>query len=158
MLLGWMGTTVSTIVDKIEKAEAWHCMFKDCVSFSVRKDLFYNNIEAAFIEVGHGLLGTSNNVIIGVIYQPPDKDMGQFNDLISDILSVIKSEGTSCFLLGDYDINLLTTENHSLMREFVNTMYSFSMFLNITKPSREKCKIYHWENSRWDSHPPLISD
>ena len=64
--------------------------------------------------------------------------MGQFNDLISDILSVIKSEGKSCYLLGDYNINLLNTESHSQTREFVNTMYSFSMFPNITKPSRER--------------------
>ena len=113
---------------------------KDCISFSVRKDLFYNNdnIETAFIEVDRGHLGTSNNVMIGVIYRPPDKDMGQFNDLISDILSVIKAEGKSCFLLGDYNINLLNTESQSLTREFVNTMYSFSMFPNITKPSRER--------------------
>ena len=35
---------------------------KDCISFSVRKDLFYNNdnIETAFIEVDLGHLGTSN--------------------------------------------------------------------------------------------------
>ena len=47
---------------------------KDCISFSVHKDLFYNkdNIETAFIEVDRGHLGTSNNVIIGVIYRPPD--------------------------------------------------------------------------------------
>ena len=107
---------------------------KDCISFSVRKDFFYNNdnVETAFIEVDRGLLGTSNNAIVGVIY------------LISDILSVIKSEGKSCFLLGDYNINLLNTENHSLTREFVNTMYSFSMFPNVTKPSREKsCTIIY---------------
>ena len=75
---------------------------KDCISFSVRKDLFYNNdnFETSFIDVNRGLLGPSNNVIIGVINRPPDKAMGQFNDLISDILSVIESEGKSCFLLG----------------------------------------------------------
>ena len=119
---------------------------KDCISFSVRKDLLYNNdnVETAFIEVDRGLLGTSNNAIVGVIYRPLDKDMGQFNNLISDILSVIKSEGKSCFLLGYCNINLLNTENHSLTREFVNTMYSFSMFPNVTKPSREKsCTIIY---------------
>ena len=91
---------------------------QDCISFCVRKELFYNNdnIETAFIEV----------------------DRGQFNDLISDILSVIKSEGKSFFLLGEYNTNLFNTESHSLTRELVNTTYSFSMFPIITKPSRER--------------------
>ena len=82
---------------------------------------YNDNIETAFIEVDLGLLGTSNNVIIGVIYRPPDKDMRQFNDLISDILSVIKSEGKSCFLFGDYNINLLNTESH-LLRMLVESV------------------------------------
>ena len=43
------------------------------INLTVHKDLFYgtDTIETAFIEVDRGRLGTSCNVIIGIVYIPP---------------------------------------------------------------------------------------
>ena len=77
---------------------------KDCLSYSIWKDLFYMNnvLETVFIEVDKDLLGMNNNALIGVIYRPPDKDIELFNETLNNIMSVIASENKSYYLLGDY--------------------------------------------------------
>ena len=95
-----------------------------------------NVLETVFIEVDKDLLGMNNNALIGVICRPPDTDIELFNEMLNDIMSVIASENKSYYLLGDYNINLLNIESHSTTREFVDTMYTYSSFPNITKPTR----------------------
>ena len=51
-------------------------------------------------------------------------------------MSVIASENTSYYLLGDYNINILNIESNSTTREIVDTMYTYSSSPNITKPMR----------------------
>ena len=103
------------------------------LSYSIRKDLFYmNNV----LETDKYLLGMNNNALIGVIYRPPDTDIELFNEMLNDIMFVLASENKSYYLLGDYNINLLNIESHSTTREFVDTMYTYSSFPNITKPTR----------------------
>ena len=96
-----------------------------------------DHMESAFIEIDNEQLGLRNNAIIGVIYRPPNTDILSFNDSLSEIMSLIKAEKKSCYVLGDYNINLLNTDTHSHTREFVDTMYSHSLLPNITKPTRE---------------------
>ena len=112
---------------------------KEGISFTIRRDLFVmtDHMESAFIEIDNEQLGLRNNAVIGVIYRPPNTDILSFNDSLSEIMSLIKAENKSCYVLGDYNINLLNTDAHSHTREFVDTMYSHSLLPNITKPTRE---------------------
>ena len=96
-----------------------------------------DHMESAFIEIDNEQLGLRNNAIIGVIYRPPNTDILSFNDSPSEIMSLIKAKNKSCYVLGDYNINLLNTDTHSYTREFVYTMYSHSLLPNITKPTWE---------------------
>ena len=49
-----------------------------------------------------------NDVVIGVIYRPPDTDINSLVAIITDILSVIKAERKTCYILGDYFTPLIT--------------------------------------------------
>ena len=79
---------------------------------------------------------TKNDVIIGVIYRPPDTDINSFVAIITDILSVIKAERKTCYLLGDFNINLINVSNHMPTAEFLEVMYSHAFNPLITKPTR----------------------
>ena len=84
------------------------------------------------------MCGTDSNVIIWVIYRPPDTDIRLFNESLCYILSALQIENKLCYLLGDYNLNLLNTDSHTLTREFVDIMYSYSLLPNIIKPIRER--------------------
>lgn len=63
------------------------------------------------------------NVIVGCIYRPPNAELDCFNDLLTAPLDIINKEGKLCYLLGDFNINLLSTENHSPALNFLNVLY-----------------------------------
>ena len=67
---------------------------------------------------------TKNDVVISVIHRPPDTDINSFVAIITDILSVIKAERNTCYLLGDFNINLINVSNHIPTAEFLEVMYS----------------------------------
>ena len=47
---------------------------------------------------------------IGVVYQPPDKDMAMFNINYSKLLYKLAKEKLKCYIAGDFNINLLNYE------------------------------------------------
>ena len=49
-------------------------------------------METLFIEIKSGQIGNKNDMIVGVIYRPPDTEVDYFNDLPSNTLSKIKGE------------------------------------------------------------------
>ena len=111
---------------------------KEGIEYTIRSDLcnMSNVAETLFIEIDKDVFGHDNNIIVGVLYRPPDTDMTRFNDFINDLTSTIKTESKSCYILGDYNINLLKIDQHGPTQEFVDTMYSQSLFPAIIKPTR----------------------
>ena len=111
---------------------------KDTIEYTVRDDLrFQNNIlETLFIEIDKDQFAKRQNIIIGVIYRPPDTDITEFNDHILRCLTQIKAGKKIAYLLGDYNINLLNTDNHAASQDFADVMFSHSFFPAITKPTR----------------------
>ena len=104
-----------------------------CVSVLIRDDIEYferpdlnmltANAETVFVEIDKSNVGKSSNIIVGVIYRPPDTNINVFTELLETIMSKIKTENKVCYLLGDYNINLLNAENHPPTQEFVDTMF-----------------------------------
>ena len=117
-------------------------LIRDGVEYFVRPDL--NNMtdcaETVFVEIDKDSVGTDNNVIVGVVYRPPDTNIKSFNELMETAISKIKTESKICYLLGDYNINLLNVDKHTSTQEFVDTMYSHSLLPSITKPTRVNSK------------------
>jgi hypothetical protein len=100
-------------------------------------EVFTDNVETLFVELlKDDFTNYSNNILIGLIYRPPDKDMNIFIDYIFSTLTAIKKEHKTIYLMGDFNINLMNIDKHILSSEFLETMFSFSMYPLINKPTR----------------------
>ena len=112
---------------------------KEHVEYKCRTDLNILNkyMESNFIEIPKRHNSVSNtNIIIGVVYRPPDTDVDMFTVYITQILTALKYENKTVYITGDFNINLLSTDKHIPSAEFIETMYSYSFFPLISKPTR----------------------
>ena len=73
----------------------------------------------------------SKKTVVGVIYRPPGGDLNEFNETLTGILDKLKSEKNQCYLLGDFNINLLSYDAHSLTAEFIDMMYLYTRIISI---------------------------
>ena len=111
---------------------------KSNCNFCSRDDvvIFNNHFESVFLEIPNNVFNTRKNIIIGVIYLPPGTDMDMFNSEFSNLLNAIKTENKLCYLLGDYNINLLNYDSHELTAGFINSLYSYGFVPLINRPTR----------------------
>lgn len=111
---------------------------KDTVSCKCRPEFTRNEtyIEALFIEISKDSSGLKNDVIVGMIYRPPNQDVCVFNDCLQEILDTIKKENKLLYLMGDFNVNLLETNCHLPSSEFLDLLYSYSLFPLMTRPTR----------------------
>ena len=73
--------------------------------------------------------------ILGFVYRPPNSDIDHFTETLNAILSQISN--LPCYIMGDYNLDLLKHEWHNTTEHFLNTMYSNSLKPLIYKPTRE---------------------
>ena len=92
--------------------------------------------EAKFIEIGRDAFRTSQDMVVGVIYRPPNTDIRLFNEILTDLLSKLRTENKLVYLMGDYNINLLSSETHALTSEFLELMFSNMYVPLINRPTR----------------------
>ena len=104
------------------------------VQYQIRDDLviFDDIVESIFIEINID----SKNIIVGNIYRPPGTDLNQFIESFNNTLSLIKSERKLCYLLGDWNFNLLNYESHVATAKAFDMFYSYSFMPLINRPTR----------------------
>ena len=91
------------------------------------------NLEALFVEV---FISGKNNIVIGVVYRPPNGILNIFLDEMQRALENQSLNGKSFFLVEDYNINLLQHNVDAHVDDFLNLLLSFSLLPLITKPTR----------------------
>lgn len=110
---------------------------KQNLNFIQRDDLILNNdegnVESIFVELE---TSKSKNIVIGQIYKPPDVDIIKFNDGMNTVLSKVNQEDKICYILGDFNINILKSEIHCPTNEFLNMLQANYFFPAIDKPTR----------------------
>ena len=99
-------------------------------------DVMSDNIEALFIELKQEETRLSKNAIIGIIYRPPGQDIKDFCDKLAEILLKIKVEDKLVYVMGDFNLNILESDNHLPTSNFIELMYSNSLFPLISRPTR----------------------
>ena len=87
-------------------------------------------------EIEKDLNGCHKNIVIGVIYHPPNQDLKHFTEKVNELVHSLKSEKKCCYLLGDYKINLLNYDQHVPTCEFVDMLSSNGFLPLITRPTR----------------------
>ena len=111
---------------------------KETIKYKTRSDLdrFDEHFETLFIEIDSTCFNTKKSIIIGVVYRMPDTSIEIFNDYMSDVLGTIEREHKLCYLLGDYNIDLLQHDTHRPTSSWLDVLYSNGVFPLITKPTR----------------------
>ena len=110
----------------------------DNMGYTIRNDLNLNKdfIECLFVELDKDAVNKPNNIIVGVLYRPPNTDIELFNDHISQVLASIKGENKILYLLGDYNIDLLNIDRQSASQDSFDIMCAHSLYPSISKPTR----------------------
>lgn len=104
------------------------------LNYKLRPDLIIDEIsDSLFIQITNDKM---KNIIIGVIYKPPDEDVQKFNENLEKCLKIITKERRPCFLMGDFNINLLKQNIHSPTKHFIDTLLTHGFFPLINKPTR----------------------
>ena len=108
----------------------------DSLEFKWRLDISFSSDETAesmFVEVNRP---KEKNLIEGVICRPPKQSLQEFiNDL--DLLIIrISKENKKCYIMADWNIDLMKYQSHDKTGEFLDIMFSRSFFPLISWPTR----------------------
>ena len=109
------------------------------VIYKERKDIenvMENDAECVFVEVDKSVFNTSRKLLIGEIYKPPNTSIVDFCTKMEALLSKINGENAVCYLMGDYNINLLKADVHAPTNDFLDLIVSNGYVPLINRPTR----------------------
>ena len=110
---------------------------KNSIKYILREDLSIDiantnsHVESIFIEVVNAPC-FSGRTVIGCVYRPPNGNVNSFVDNLDKLLNSIEKEKKPCFILGDFNINLL----HANSETFLNTLFANAFFPLISQATR----------------------
>ena len=105
------------------------------LKFKSRNDLTKNLediIETKFIEITND---NGRNIIIGIIYRPPNNNFDQFQNTFNTILEKIDRENKLCYL-GDFNVDLFKSESCDYASEFIEHLFTSSFLPLINNATR----------------------
>ena len=132
------GYNAEHTVRKVKRGGGVSLYIKDKVSYSKIDELSLSNdiLESVFISINKCEFQSEKDIIVGVIYRPPNTNVSLFNELMESLLSKIDMNKHKLYLAGDYNINLLNSDSHASTSDFIDLMYTSSLFPLICKPTR----------------------
>ena len=89
--------------------------------------------ESLFVEISRP---KGENVVVGVIYRPPNQNIDEFIIFLNSLTAKISKENKLFYLMGDFNLNLMNHHCHQLTSEFLDIMYSNMFSPLITHPTR----------------------
>lgn len=107
------------------------------IQYSNRHDLGLNctDCDSLFIEV---VRDGQTNVIIGVIYKPETVIFDDFVSQLENTLNTVNKEKKTCYILGDFNLDLLKYDSKPKVNDFLNLLYSNNFSPCIDRPTRIK--------------------
>ena len=90
-------------------------------------------IESLFVEI---TLPHGENIIVGSVYRPPNQNTALFLDKFNDILSRISKDNKQCYVMGDFNLDLLQYNHHTPTQEFIDILFSHAFIPLISNPTR----------------------
>ena len=74
--------------------------------------------------------------IVGTVYRPPSHNLHEFLESFQLLLERVTRDNKVCHIMGDFNLDLLNTDSHSVTNEFINTSFSHMLYPLISKPTR----------------------
>jgi hypothetical protein len=107
---------------------------KSDLNYINRPDLFINctDCDSLFIEISHN----STKTIIGIVYKPEYVIFSDFLTQLGIVLNTISNEKKQCYIMGDFNLDLLHHETDSKINDFINMFYSHDYIPCIDRPTR----------------------
>ena len=110
----------------------------ESLQYKSRKDLIIGGeINSVFVEIEKNSLNTDSNIIIGVVYRPPNSSIPSFTTAFHALLDKLVSEKKYIYIMGDYNVNTLrnipTNRNTD---EFNDMMAEHHLYPMVNKPTR----------------------
>ena len=104
---------------------------KDTIKCRPRSNLSIktDHLESIFIEC----YINNHPIVIGMCYRRDGTPMQAFQEDLSTIIEQINS---NCIIMGDFNIDLLKSDEEASVRDFINTMHEFAFKPIVTKPTR----------------------
>merc|ERR1739838_322599 len=94
-------------------------------------DIFEEGVfESVFVEI----VDRGKSFFVGVIYRPPDSNMAQFTNKLNLVLDKLKDK--RCYLMGDFNLDLIKSDHHEATANFVSDMSSAGLHPLISLPTR----------------------
>ena len=93
--------------------------------------------EGQFIEISGSQL--ERNIITGNIYRPPrdvNTNYHTFIEEMNPIFEILNNKNCECIILGDFNIDLLKTNERPIFSEYLDNIISHNFFPKITLPTR----------------------
>ena len=90
---------------------------------------------AMFIKISNDAMP----LVIGLMFRPPNSNTVQFTENFNDILGQVSH--MLCYLMGDYNVDLLKHDLHPPTENFLEAKYSSSLVPTIHKPTRKTATI-----------------
>ena len=109
------------------------------LTYKPRKDLNQNmykskELESIFVEI---VYEKRKNLVIGCVYKHPKMCTEYFNsDFLYPLLDKVNKEKKSLILMGDFNINLLNSDNDKSVSNFLDILGSFSLLPQVIFPTR----------------------
>ena len=76
------------------------------------------------------------SVIVGIVYRPPNQNPRDFISDLDHLLSKVSKENKLCYILCDFNLNLMNPNCHQPKSEFLDLMCSNRLLPLITRPTR----------------------
>ena len=108
------------------------------VKIKTRRDLDCHNTsicECLFVQITQPLL-KCKDIIIGVVYRPPGTKHETFYDCFFPIVEQINSENRPCYILGDFNIDLLANSSKHGSQIFLDKFVSNGFYPRIDSRTR----------------------
>ena len=92
--------------------------------------------ESTFVAIIYPNLRNKNK-IIGCIYKHPNVPVAEFtSDFITPLLEKLSCDKKEIILMGDFNINVLKCDSDKDTTDFIDTMYTSSLYPTINTPTR----------------------
>lgn len=106
--------------------------FSECQDLCIISD----SIETVFVEIPKTSIGLSKNLIVGVIYRPPNSSVEEYMSNMSDILSQIDTYHSFSLIMGDFNFDLLKSDFKPDIQKFLELFFLHSYLPLINRPTR----------------------
>ena len=93
-------------------------------------------IECVFVEVMSQTRKHKRKILVGIVYRPPNTSISAFTEQITNIVRTLRIENNQCYIMGDFNINLLNYDHHMETHDYVAAVFSNCLIPQITKPTR----------------------